>query len=407
MSDENTTVIVRLEKYHEYKLIVKVGLWAEVVSQPFTDSALQNLIGLFRNTLQKIHTIYGKQETNNTEQQKINNLNRSIAAIYIFNSYFKLVIGEQAYSKIQQQLADLISGDREKRLLRCEQPIGRIIYEGNIKNFIPLDFLIIKGKNDITIFNDVALSLSKIVGFSFMINRYPTNLDSGHIEYDKQLGINIYTDENLFSNKDKKKLIAEEFEFFKKNKNFLAKKEEPRNYENISQDIIKQFTNVQNVKIVNIHHFCCHGDTSCNEDWDYHLIFGRPKLAESPRAKLVELIHYSDETKPKMNNAIVFINACGSAVIEPNNLITFPKLFLEHLGAKGFIGTEYSMLTRFACEFSTVFYAHLLNTQTLDIALFKTRWYFAKKEINPLGLFYTLYAAPNLKLLNKTNSVPL
>ena len=414
MQDENTTVIVRLEKHHEYKLFVKVGLYAEIESQSFTESDFQNLISLFRNMLGEIKSSYGdydeykRAKSNKTEQQKINILYASIDRIKFFNSYFKFIVGERTYSTIQNQLANLIESGK-KALFHKEEPVGRIIYEGNIRNFIPLDFLIVEGRYDSNnTFSNAILTLSRVVGFSFIVNRNPTKLNNCHIEYDKKLSINIYTDENVAKDKKIKEIIEEELNYFKNDDHYHDTVEKPRKYKeeygNISRGIIKKL--VSQVTDINIHHFCCHGHTSCSEDWGYHLIFGQPKQKDSPRAKLVELIHYcSSEINQKVDNSIVFLNACGSAVAEPNNFITFPKFFLEYLGAIGFVGTEYKLNTKFACDFSKVFYTYLLKTKNLDIALFKTRWYFAKKEIHILGLFYTLYGAPNLKLLNKANSI--
>ena len=71
----------------------------------------------------------------------------------------------------------------------------------------------------------------------------------------------------------------------------------------------------------------------------------------------------------------------------------------------GFIGAEYDLPEAFASDFARVFYANLLKLEHLGLALFRTRWFFAKEYNNPLGLFYSLYADPNLRLSRTSSSV--
>jgi hypothetical protein len=135
------------------------------------------------------------------------------------------------------------------------------------------------------------------------------------------------------------------------------------------------------------------------------------KFGHSKEVTLTDLRnHYVSEHskyqgKNKSNDKITFLNACGTAEIQPMSMNSFPKLFRKYLRHKGFIGPEYLIPDSFACEFSKIFYSNLLRINDLWEALFKTRWFFVKKYNNLLGLFYTIYADPSIRLSKTVDSV--
>ncbi len=92
----------------------------------------------------------------------------------------------------------------------------------------------------------------------------------------------------------------------------------------------------------------------------------------------------------------VFVNACGSSRVNPNQVCSLPKLFLQQLRSRGYIGTETTMADEVAAEFSYQFYDRLLHGHKLGESLHDTRWHLVRKYRNPLGILYTRYANPEL-----------
>jgi hypothetical protein len=96
---------------------------------------------------------------------------------------------------------------------------------------------------------------------------------------------------------------------------------------------------------------------------------------------------------------LVFFNACGSAMVDPVGASSFPELFLRRdLGFLGFIGTEATIPDSFAAEFARAFYGFLLDGKEIGEALHATRWKLLDDNMNPLGLLYSLYAEPEIRV---------
>lgn len=195
---------------------------------------------------------------------------------------------------------------------------------------------------------------------------------------------------------------AEEIDFFKKNNLtcFELSEEKLQDTEYTAEKLIHSLVTSNS----HFYHFRCHADTRSENDSEYFLKFNGKN--DNIKIMLADLLrsHYKSESKQNSDfcHSLTFLNACGSAVASPKNLLTFPKVFLEHLGQEGFIGTEFSVLQGFAYQFARRFYANLLNDGNdgnLEKALFKTRWFFANKYLHLMGLFYTLYAAPDSEIV--------
>lgn len=94
---------------------------------------------------------------------------------------------------------------------------------------------------------------------------------------------------------------------------------------------------------------------------------------------------------------LVFLNACsGAASLDPAKPSSLAKDLLRENYA-GFIGTETDVPDTLASEFSQAFYRHWLAGSPLGEAVLS-----ARKELlwqrNPLGLLYTFYANPGLRV---------
>jgi hypothetical protein len=95
----------------------------------------------------------------------------------------------------------------------------------------------------------------------------------------------------------------------------------------------------------------------------------------------------------------VFLNACGSAHLDPADPASFPELFLEDgFDFLGVIGTEATIPEQFAREFAKRFYHCLFKGYDIGHALLTSRWQMLRQYGNPLGILYTLYAEPELHI---------
>ena len=101
--------------------------------------------------------------------------------------------------------------------------------------------------------------------------------------------------------------------------------------------------------------------------------------------------------KDRPPQPLVFLNACASSNLNPARFGSFPKFFLDH-GFLGFIGTEISMPDCFAAAFSQRLYKRVLEASTLGEAIYSARWDMLKENMNPLGIFYSVYADPEIRV---------
>lgn len=148
-------------------------------------------------------------------------------------------------------------------------------------------------------------------------------------------------------------------------------------------------------QIDQIHHFYCHCLTNKELTHDYEL------LVCGVSATIKELKTHSRGLRKNMNGRVdmplVFLNACGAAVINPLGLTSFTEFFLVNRN-RGFIGTETDIPGVFASRFSQYFYYYLLKKHSLGEALYKAKWDMIEYHKNPLGILYTLYADPDIKV---------
>jgi hypothetical protein len=73
-------------------------------------------------------------------------------------------------------------------------------------------------------------------------------------------------------------------------------------------------------------------------------------------------------------------------------------LFLVENGNRGFIGTETRIPDQYAAAFSEQFYTELLQGRPLGEAVHAARWTLLRRHNNPLGILYTVYADPDMRV---------
>ncbi|MBD3309503.1 CHAT domain-containing protein [candidate division KSB3 bacterium] len=138
-----------------------------------------------------------------------------------------------------------------------------------------------------------------------------------------------------------------------------------------------------------IAHFACHGSTI----WD------------APDESWLELTNrYSISIRDLRvlsfrleNHPLVILNACATGSVNPLYTASFADAFLGY-GARGVVATECSVPDTFAFRFIKQMYELFLGGMSLGEAMLTTRRQIAKRESNPCGLLYAMYASPTTSL---------
>jgi hypothetical protein len=159
--------------------------------------------------------------------------------------------------------------------------------------------------------------------------------------------------------------------------------------------------------------FACHCDTTAKNPADYTVTLHTGGLLNRGErtVDLESLIDELDKLRRGQGTAretrpLVFFNACGGARVDPAGAGSFPDLFLKRdLGFLGFIGTQATIPDAFASAFARAFYEYLskgmetaLEGINIGEALYASRWKLLNETKNPLGILYSLYAEPEIRV---------
>jgi hypothetical protein len=158
-------------------------------------------------------------------------------------------------------------------------------------------------------------------------------------------------------------------------------------------------------KPVQICYFMCHCDTNVPSPENYALRLSPAGILGGLSERRIELGALnlalgdlrSNDLKDQAPRPLVFLNACASGDADPAGVGSFPQMFRDH-GFLGFIGTEAVIPEAFASIFAAHFFAYLLEGEPLGNAVRQARWRMLKDYKNPLGLLYTVYADPALRV---------
>ncbi|MEU8234457.1 hypothetical protein AB0C12_33125 [Actinoplanes sp. NPDC048967] len=126
----------------------------------------------------------------------------------------------------------------------------------------------------------------------------------------------------------------------------------------------------------------------------------RPTLRVGPRTEVNKIIGddirqvaYWPDSRP-----LVFLNGCRTSAVEPQHASAFVDVFVRAAQASGLIGTETITYERLAADFAEAMLPRFLSgRQTLAEAVRSARLMLLAQG-NPLGLIYTPYAPPNLRM---------
>jgi hypothetical protein len=409
---KNITVKLIKNGANGYRLIILIGGYSSrIISKSLSENELIQIKSRFIKQLKKLRSYWwnGRLENPPEYSDLIESLQEmDISTQNLFCDIFSDEALRSFYDYIRQireeRLPDLISG---------EIPLGLIEFEANLDEFIPLDYLRIPERNfnrHPKNLNELVLAFSQILGFSFIIYRGCPSRETMDNPVFSRLGKVIHSDDllaiNLFADKDLN-YVNREIDFFLKDNAhlFTTNVELPNDYDgpNVTEIFVNKLFEKDKI---HFNHFCCHCDTENADAWEHEIRYGQHRFS----LKVMRYWYYRNNPnwiRKKCSNTFAFINACGSALVHPFCKSSFPSLFLDYFGHYGFLGPEWKVPDEFAAEFARVLYAHFLLIGHLGLALFKTKWFFAKKYQNPLGLFYALYTNHDIQLSKTINSVNL
>jgi hypothetical protein len=153
-----------------------------------------------------------------------------------------------------------------------------------------------------------------------------------------------------------------------------------------------------------IQHFSCHCDTSSERTSEHflHLWSSETDAYKLPIGAMEAGCARAARRSwwgPRRSGSLplVFLNACHTATQRLDEPTHWATAFLT-AGYRGFIGTETGMPDGFAAEFAKLFYTALLGGKTAGAALQFAKWRMLERRHNPLGLLYTFYGNPDLKV---------
>ncbi|MBC7927821.1 MAG: CHAT domain-containing protein [Bryobacteraceae bacterium] len=158
-----------------------------------------------------------------------------------------------------------------------------------------------------------------------------------------------------------------------------------------------------------IHHFSCHYQTDPTDGPGSRLTLSdQAKVPlRIPLRQIKEAFAEMDKDKSKRRGPhivppLVFFNACGASSIDPAVAATLPGTLLDWK-FRAFIGPETRMPDDSASLLARYFYTSLLEGKTIGQSLYEARRNLLYNHNNPLGLLYTLYGNPDLRIVTTTS----
>ncbi|UPK67961.1 CHAT domain-containing protein [Chitinophaga filiformis] len=290
--------------------------------------------------------------------------------------------------------------------------------------YIPVEFLPVfdsAAPAAATNSNDLLLIASRFLGFSTCINRiYHRPSLRSQVKTDAKIAQDAKMRVRFFKNRKLTRLQEEE-DFLRNHAGIELLSKWPVGIAAPDQFINELAALIWNGKDIatgvaepqdDIHHFTCHciNDYALSSNSKLHLTYPHKGLIWTSNKdvyvsidSLAKEFGQQKSRDTKTSYPLVFLNACKSNKRNPLGLMSFPDLFVKH-GNKGVIGTETMIPEMFAGEFSRCFYDKLVNGFSISQALHTSRWYLLKRFNNPLGILYTLYADPDLRMENHSHA---
>jgi hypothetical protein len=144
-------------------------------------------------------------------------------------------------------------------------------------------------------------------------------------------------------------------------------------------------------------HFSCHCNTTSNISDDHNINIGGGNHGIIELGDLKTYADDPDAMNSEKPRPLIFLNACGSTVPHLASRVSFPEFFLDRKSI-GVVGPLCDISDEVAAHFSSVFYEALFKGRTIGEAVYDARWHLMDRHRNPLGLLYTFYGNPDLKV---------
>jgi hypothetical protein len=295
-----------------------------------------------------------------------------------------------------------------------QRPVGVIeVRTSTFNNVFPIECLVIPGSEPkVQSLPDLAQAASGILGFSFVINRVVERTNQRkkeELNNTPQLPVKYFYSKELGT-------AEAELDFFRKKQKRYFKLDGPwpeEHTETLEEDFVRYLfrpdirfsqdgkTGSSECYLDEIHHLSCHCVADVEHSWKtfLELIKFHPIELGTMEAHLADLKARS-ERQTEIEMPLVFFNACSSSIQTPKGMISFPKYFLIKNGNCGFIGSEINVPDRFANEFCQQFYLYLIKGSGVGEAIFWARRKMLERYNNPLGILYTSYVDPYLRVKN-------
>jgi hypothetical protein len=150
-----------------------------------------------------------------------------------------------------------------------------------------------------------------------------------------------------------------------------------------------------------IQHFACHcyTDPDSPSESEIELSGGGHELRVTLGTLGEDLVTLAaGRSRQPIELPLVVMNACGSARMHATSAPSFPYLFLQN-GNRGFVGSEIEIPDDVAATFSRALYERfLLWRKPLGEAILSARNQLLHELRNPLGIIYSAYCDPELRV---------
>ncbi|GAA3766552.1 hypothetical protein GCM10022225_61120 [Plantactinospora mayteni] len=124
----------------------------------------------------------------------------------------------------------------------------------------------------------------------------------------------------------------------------------------------------------------------------------RELLVRLAELKSELVLHWTNGTSGGTpEKPLVFLNACGTAVMDPASAVSLLQPF-QHNRNRGVIATAANVPDRVAAEVSRWFYTGLLTGTTVGQALHEAKWRLLEDRGSLLGLLYSLHGPADMRI---------
>ncbi|MGP3989335.1 CHAT domain-containing protein [Streptomyces sp. 3N207] len=153
-----------------------------------------------------------------------------------------------------------------------------------------------------------------------------------------------------------------------------------------------------------VQHFACHCYANADDPLENEVeLSGDGRAVRVTLGELGEdLVTAARDERADEQLPLVVMNACGAARMHATSSLSFPFLFLKNRN-RGFVGSDVEVPDDVAAAFSQALYEpFLLRGLPLGRSLMEARNSLLHTFNNPLGIVYSAYADPQLRLCPKT-----